>query len=95
LVQIDAAHVEDADQDKGPGQLADRIVETNNLLVEGTGVASGLAADDNQEWSASLLRDEPGKLVIGVPTRKEKGEGEQQQVRHALESLQIARSARV
>ena len=53
--QVDAGDLHQPDADESVGDVGDILVETNNLLVEIGAVASGLAAEDEEDRLAGSL----------------------------------------
>ena len=72
VVELEAAQVhpgdlDQADADELVGDFGDVLVETNNLLVDRGAVASGLAAEDEEDRLAGPLRLGLRGGVVGVP----------------------------
>jgi hypothetical protein len=68
-VQVYAAHIEDADQNKIPGQSCKLFVQTNNLLVKRIGVGSVVSPKDDEQWLIFSGCNFSCLLVIRVPQR--------------------------
>jgi len=54
--QVDALDLDQTDPDELVGDVGDVLVETNNLLVDGRAVASGLAPEDEEDRLARPSR---------------------------------------
>jgi hypothetical protein len=84
-VEVDAAHVDDAGENKLAGEVGNFLVETNNLLVETRAVNSALATEDEENRLAGSasgglrLRvvDDPGRRLVVGGNASGKAKGEQ------------------
>src|SRR5207244_4374932 len=68
-VEIDAAHVEHADEDELLRQRRNLFGKTNNLLVEGARVHSVLATEDDEERFIRQSSEALRFRIIGPPGR--------------------------
>jgi hypothetical protein len=65
--QIHAPHIDDPSQNELIGQLAECLVETNNLLVEGRTFPSRLSAERQEYRLARSASDKSCLLIVDFP----------------------------
>src|SRR5262249_36302178 len=76
LVQVDAVHPRQPEQDEGARRAPEGAVQTPDLGVKGGAVPSALAAEDDEDRLAALAGRGPGGgQVVDEPARPGRGRG--------------------